>query len=111
MVKSTFPPSHPGCIPCYVYYDNACNTLKHLWSTSHSRDPYFDDIGFVVDVFHARNKHHEDDAFCVAHSNPVLYQDLLNDDGTSWFNSSAAEQVNKWYVKFLPIVRGMLAPR
>lgn len=85
--------------------------MKHLWSSSRPRDPYFDDIGFVVDVFHARNKHHEDDLFCVSNTNPVLYGDLLKADGTSWFNSSAAEQVNKWYGKFLPIVREMLAPR
>jgi len=61
-----------------------------------------------VDVFHAKNKHHETDAFCNENCNPALFQELRDGDGDSgtWvLNSSAAEQVNKWITGFHAMTR------
>ena len=61
-----------------------------------------------VDVFHANTKHKATDEFCQQHCNPALFPELRDETNTHWiFNSSAAEQTNVWFGKFLPIVREM----
>jgi hypothetical protein len=60
-----------------------------------------------VDVFHARNKHHETDTFCQTHCNPAMFRELVGDNNEWVFNSSAAEQANVWFGGFQSIVREM----
>lgn len=75
-------------------------------------DPYFEDIGLTVDVFHFKSKHSEKDIFCQANCNPVAYPELLSDDGKGWyFNSSIAEQTNVWLGGYHAICREMSADK
>ena len=68
----------------------------------------FKHTAFPVDVFHAVNKHKASDELCNTHCNPALFPDLYDIEAQKWvFNSSAAEQTNVWYGKFLPVVREM----
>jgi hypothetical protein len=90
-------------MPTVIFYDNNCQLQQHLHSTN---DTYFEQVIMAVDVFHAVNKHSENNTYCVTHCNPALYPELKN--GTEWvFNSSAAEQVNKWFGGFQAITMGM----
>jgi hypothetical protein len=81
-----------------------CQLLLHLQS---SEDHYFDNVGMVVDVFHAKTKHRETDTFCQANCNPARFKEILTDDNRWVFNSSAAEPANKWFGQFQAIVRKM----
>lgn len=103
-LKATFPRQYPGALPCYIFYDNNCNLKKHLIAC---QDDYFDDVGMVVDVFHATNKHHESDVFCTTHCNPAKYAELKDSHGNWTLNSSACEQANNWFGGFQAIVREM----
>ena len=68
-----------------------------------------DIMGWPVDVFHATTKHKATDTFCQMHCNPATFPELRSATGKKeWiFNSSAAEQTNVWFGKFLPVVREM----
>ena len=95
--------AYPGRMPSVIFYDNACSLLEHLIA---QHDNYFADVILAVDVFHAVNKHSAGDIFCLTHCNPALFPELKS--GNQWrFNSSAAEQVNKWFGAFQAITRGM----
>ncbi len=65
------------------------------------------EIGLPVDVFHALRKHKDTDDFCALNCNPAGYPELYNALNQWIFNSSAAEQANVWFGKFLPVVREM----
>lgn len=82
--------------------------LKHLIAT---HDHYFDRVGLPVDVFHAKNKHHESDIFCQTHCNPAMFRELIGVNNDWVFNSSAAEQANVWFGAFQAIVREMPASK
>lgn len=45
--------------------------------------------------------------FCQRHCNPAGFPELYNEKNEWVFNSSAAEQANVWFGKFLPVVREM----
>ena len=64
-------------------------------------------MGFPVDMFHAVNKHSEDDGYCQEHCNPAGFAELLDENEEWIFNSSVCEQINVWVGKFLPVVREM----
>jgi hypothetical protein len=96
-LKATFPPLYPGAIPSYIFYDNNCSLVKHLVT---SGDHYFDHVGLPVDVWHFKCKHKDGDVFCQLHCNPARFRELIGNDNTWIFNSSAAEQSNVWFGKF-----------
>ncbi len=101
---STFPDHFPGAKPSFIFFDNNCLLLKHIRANKEHR---FDNVGLPVDVFHAINKHSEGDEFCQQYCNPYAFPELWNDKYEWVFNSSAAEQANVWFGKFLPVVREM----
>jgi hypothetical protein len=77
--------------------------VKLVWD-----DPFFDDIGLSVDVFHFKCKHSEADGFCQENCNPALFPELQTEDGW-FFNSSIAEQNNVWFGGYNAICQEMLA--
>lgn len=104
----TFPPTFPGAMPSYIFYDNNRNLVAHLL---HTRDTYFDKVGLPADVFHAKTKHSETDELSQVYCNPARFRELVGEDGGWVFNSSAAEQVNRWFGAFQSIVREMPVPK
>jgi hypothetical protein len=103
MVKRTF--CIVGQMPNHIFFDNNCN-LKRLVKD----DPDFANVGLPVDVFHFKCKHSTSDTFCQENCNPMLFPELIGEDGTGWFfNSSIAEQTNVWLVGFHAICREMSA--
>ena len=102
MIKRTF---HEDIKPNHIFFDNNCSVAKAV----RGKDPFFDDIGLTVDVFHFKAKHSETDIYCQQYCNPVAYPELLSDDGKGWyFNSSIAEQTNVWLGGYHSICREML---
>ena len=94
-------------MPAYIFYDNNCNLLKTIRGNEAAKE-HFKNVGFPVDVFHAVQKHKVDDDFCNLNCNPAGFPDLYDVETKKWrFNSSAAEQANVWYGKYLPIIREM----
>ncbi|KAK7024905.1 hypothetical protein R3P38DRAFT_2951693 [Favolaschia claudopus] len=109
-IHVTFPDNFPGSLPSFIWYDNNCQLLRHLFASTDPRDARLADVGFPVDVFHASRKHKDSDEFCVFNCSPVTFPELM--DGKNWvFNSSAAEQTNKWFGQFQPIVKEMAVLR
>jgi hypothetical protein len=103
-LKVTFPPSFPGSLPSYIFYDNNRNLVAHLLNT---QDSYFDNVGLPTDVFHATTKHSDTDHLSQVHCNPARFRELIGENNKWIFNSSAAEQVNRWFGAFQSIVREM----
>ncbi|KAJ6609392.1 hypothetical protein B0H10DRAFT_1813877, partial [Mycena sp. CBHHK59/15] len=103
-LKATFLPQYPGAMPSYIFYDNNCSFKKHLLA---SGDHYFDHVGLPVDVWHFKCKHKEGDVFCQIHCNPARFRELIGENNTWMFNSSAAEQSNAWFGKFQNVVQEM----
>ncbi|KAF7332740.1 hypothetical protein MKEN_00157500 [Mycena kentingensis (nom. inval.)] len=101
--------SVPGAFkPEHLVYDTNCdakqqvNANKEHWS-------WFSDVGMSVDVFHFLHKHDVGHAFCNEHCNPILFPEMLGDDGRSWyFNTSIAEQTNVWFGGYHSMCREML---
>ncbi|KAJ6449704.1 hypothetical protein C8R47DRAFT_999114 [Mycena vitilis] len=105
-IHVTFPLHYPGSLPSFIFFDNDCLLLRHLMASSEPRDARLVAVGFPVDVFHASRKHKDSDEFCVMNCSPVTFAQLM--DGDTWiFNSSAAEQVNRWFGRFQAIVKEM----
>ncbi|KAF8445913.1 hypothetical protein L210DRAFT_3392409 [Boletus edulis BED1] len=78
--------------PDHIFFDNNCSLAQHV-----KLDPYFNNIGLSVDVFHFKCKHKETHTFCQENCNPAAFPELISDDGQGWyFNSSIAEQTNVW---------------
>nr|GAT54678.1 predicted protein [Mycena chlorophos] len=106
-LKRTFP--SPWLLPTHIFYDKACQLLKHLQAQG---DHFFRYVRLVVDVFHASN--HHDEAFCNANNNPALFPELrtMREGREQWtFNSSVAEQANVWFGAFQAMSREMSVPR
>lgn len=89
--------------PTHIFYDSNCLARQQAES-----NPWFQDIGMYVDVWHFKNKHKESHEYCQRYCNPVNAPELLDEDGKWYFNSSAAEQHNAWFGRYLPICRDML---
>ncbi|KAJ7716995.1 hypothetical protein B0H16DRAFT_1612272 [Mycena metata] len=105
-IHVSFPDHFPGSLPPYLFFDNNCLLLRHLTASGNPRDLRLAVVGFPVDVFHAGRKHKETDTFCTMNCSPVTFPELV--DGDTWvFNSSAAEQANRWFGRFQPIVKEM----
>ena len=101
-VKKTF--SVPGAHkPEHLVYDTNC-----LGKQQAMGDPFFDDIGMCVDVWHFYNKHSTTHMFCQEHCNPADYPELMTDEGKWFFNTSIAEQTNVWLGGYHAICREML---
>lgn len=94
----------PGSLPDIFIYDNCCGMFNHLQAIN---DPMLKTTGFPVDAFHFRCKHSKKDIVCQQHCDPKLFPELLNDDGTWFFNSSKCEQLNVWLGGFRKIFREM----
>jgi hypothetical protein len=78
--------------PNHIIFDNNCGLAQHV-----KGDPFFENIGLSVDVFHFKSKHKETHMFCQENCNPAAFPELLGIDGKGWFfNSSVAEQTNVW---------------
>ncbi|KZV90926.1 hypothetical protein EXIGLDRAFT_592899, partial [Exidia glandulosa HHB12029] len=112
-IMSTFPTDrYPGCKPSFIFYDDNCHLWKYLNALPQDSPirEFFKRIGLPVDVFHFSSKHKEGDLVCQTHCNPANFPDLVNQADGSWtYNSSAAEQANRWLNKFKGIVREMNA--
>ena len=105
MIKRTF---HEDIKPDHIFFDNNCT----LASMVRGKDPFFDDIGLTVDVFHFKSKHSETDIFCQENCNPAAYPELISEDNKGWyFNSSIAEQTNVWLGSYHAICREMLVDK
>ncbi|KAJ7063036.1 hypothetical protein C8F01DRAFT_1081698 [Mycena amicta] len=105
-LRALFP--EPWMLPTHIFYDNARHLLKHIVT---QQDTYFDNVNFVIDVFHSRS--HDDD-FCDKNCLPILFPELCtscNGKEVWIFNSSVCEQTNIWYGAFQAIVREMAEPR
>jgi len=61
----------PGTIPDHIFFDNNCTIARMV-----KNDPYFQNIGLIVDVFHFKCKHSEEDTFCQSNCNPAAYLEL-----------------------------------
>ena len=111
-MSKTFPKDLPRARPSYLFYDNNCNFRRHLDNRDAETRAAFEGMALPVDVFHAKTKHEASDEFCQTNCNPALFSELFSrhpqtNEVTWTFNSSAAEQVNVWFGKFLPVVREM----
>ncbi|KAI0708330.1 hypothetical protein C8Q76DRAFT_627155 [Earliella scabrosa] len=103
-INRVFPADLPRALPCFLFYDNNCQLLKHILSVGDQR---LLQIGLPVDVFHAIRKHKDSDGFCIMNCNPAGFPELYSIDNEWLFNTSAAEQGNVWFGKFMPVVREM----
>jgi hypothetical protein len=106
MLKQVF--REPGSMPEYLIYDNCCGVYNHLQATS---DPLLNTLGCPVDAFHFNSKHKATDIICREHCDPCKFPELVNSDGTWYFNSSKCEQVNAWLGGYHAILREMGADR
>ncbi|PPR05018.1 hypothetical protein CVT24_010211 [Panaeolus cyanescens] len=106
MLKQVF--RTPGSMPEFFIYDNCCGVYNHLQA---QKDPLLETVGFPVDAFHFESKHKKTDTVCQEHCNPRLFPELVNADGTWYFNSSKCEQFNSWLGGFRAIFREMSAER
>ncbi|KAF8894187.1 hypothetical protein CPB84DRAFT_1816137 [Gymnopilus junonius] len=105
MIKCTY--RVPGTKPDHIFFDNNCSIAKAV-----KTDPFFQNVGLTVDVFHFKCKHSEKDQFCQDHCNPTAYPELLGEGKQQWyFNSSIAEQTNSWLGGYHAICREMQAHR
>ncbi|KAI9568614.1 hypothetical protein HD554DRAFT_2022001 [Boletus coccyginus] len=73
--------------PNHIIFDNNYSLAQHI-----KRDPFFEDIGLSVDVFHFKSKYKQSHIFCQKHCNSTTFLELLSVNGKSWFfNSSITE--------------------
>jgi hypothetical protein len=91
--------------PDHLVYDTNCDAKQQVLKLN---DPWFENIGMCVDVWHFLNKHKSMHQFCQEHCNPADYPELMGPNGEWWFNTSIAEQVNVWLGGFHAICREML---
>jgi hypothetical protein len=79
--------------PDHIFFNSNCILAKLV-----KKDPFFDEIGLSVDVFHFNCKHSETNTFCQEHCNPATFPELMGEDRKGWcFNSLIAEQMNSWF--------------
>ena len=81
MIKCTF---HKDIKLDHIFFDNNC-TLAGM--VQDGKDPFFDDIGLTVDVFHFKCKHSETNLFCQRNCNPAAYPKLISEDNQGWFST------------------------
>ncbi|KAF8588322.1 hypothetical protein K439DRAFT_1335543, partial [Ramaria rubella] len=87
--------------------NNNCSVAAML---ARENDTYCDQVALLVDVFHFKSKHKEQDEFCGLNCNPALFPELMDPTTGKWlFNSSATEQVNVWFGGFHSITQLMHA--
>ena len=104
MIKRTF---RDDLKPSHIFFDNNCTLAKMV-----KDDPFFNNIGLSVDVFHFKSKHSITDTFCQSHCNPAAFPELEGEQGKAWFfNSSIAEQTNVWLGGYHSICREMLVDK
>ncbi|KAJ4467726.1 hypothetical protein C8J55DRAFT_438525, partial [Lentinula edodes] len=101
-LKAVFPEQYPHYHPTHIFYDHNCGLLKMMQANG---DNYFADVALVLDVFHAKHTHSEQDSFCVLNCNPAAFPELVMENSKWRFNSSAAEQANNWFGAFQPIAQ------
>ncbi|KAK0444186.1 uncharacterized protein EV420DRAFT_1225961, partial [Desarmillaria tabescens] len=79
-------------LPSYIFYDNNCSLLHHLWT---QRDTYFNKTGMIMETWHAQS-HKKTDEFCHRWCLPSCFPKLMKPGkkgGKEWqFNASATEQ-------------------
>jgi hypothetical protein len=95
-----------GRKPNIILFDNNCSVGKHI----RGKNPWFDDVGLPVDVFHFKCKHSKNDTYCQENCNPADFPELVGEGGKGWyFNTSIAEQNNVWLGGFHSMCRKMTA--
>ncbi|KAF7323566.1 hypothetical protein MKEN_00576900 [Mycena kentingensis (nom. inval.)] len=101
--------SVPGaCKPEHLVYDTNCDAKQQV-EANKQQWRWFADVGMSVDVFHFLHKHSAGHVFCNENCNPILFPEMLADDGVSWyFNTSIAEQTNVWFGGYHAMLREML---
>ncbi|KAG1781727.1 hypothetical protein EV702DRAFT_1042185 [Suillus placidus] len=73
-------------------------------------DPFFNDIGLSIDIFHLNRKHSENNLFCQENCNLMVFLELMVDGDGKWyfnFKLSVCKQTNSWFGKFNSITQGM----
>jgi hypothetical protein len=104
MIKSTF---QDDLKPSHIFFDNNCTLVKMV-----KDDPFFNNIGLSVNIFHFKSKHSVMDTFCQSHCNPAAFPELEEEQGKAWFfNSSIAEQANVWLDSYHSICHEMLVDK
>jgi hypothetical protein len=98
-------------MPQILWHDNNCQIYGMLQNEPDEVRQRFAGSILPVDVWHFNCKHKESDTVCNEHCNPAFFEDVTLQDGQWRFNSSAAEQTNAWFGRFLPIMRGMESVR
>ncbi|KAI0072001.1 hypothetical protein K474DRAFT_1711971 [Panus rudis PR-1116 ss-1] len=93
-----------GFKPDHLFFDNNCRLAAMVRG---GKEPFFDDVGLTVDVFHFKSKHSINDHFCQQYCNPIAYPELRDEKGNWRFNSSIAEQTNVWLAGYNAICREM----
>lgn len=99
----------PRKMPEVCFYDNACNLVSHIYHGGKDYSAFLKTV-FPVDPFHFRG-HKESDEFCQYYTDPKLFPQLQEEDGSWFFNASAGEIANLWYGGFASIARSMSSIR
>jgi hypothetical protein len=103
MLQAVFP--WKNSVPDILFYNDNCHLHRYMQANELH---HFDNMGMPVDVFHFKAKHKESDAYCGRHCNPLIFPDIYNAKTQTWyFNSSAAEQTNRWINRYMAIVHNM----
>lgn len=89
--------------PEHIFYDTNCDAKQQAM-----KDPWFDDVGMCVDVWHFLNKHKVTHQFCQDNCNPAMYPELESEPGKWFFNTSVAEQTNAWLGGYQSMCQEML---
>lgn len=92
-----------------IFYDNACNLVRHIIKRDGQGQGPFADIRFPVDRFHFTTKHKKTHKWCQEHCNPKDFKYLTTSSGENIFNSAAAENVMPYLGSLANTLRGMNA--
>ncbi|EJU04221.1 hypothetical protein DACRYDRAFT_40663, partial [Dacryopinax primogenitus] len=95
----------PTCkaMPEVLVFDNNCTLGQYL---------HFKETALVVDVFHYKMKHADNNVYCSTHCNLASFPELYDPASKTWmFNSLACKQTNAWICKYQGQLQEMSAIR
>jgi hypothetical protein len=97
-------------MPEVLFFNNSCMLSAYL--VGRPEAALFQDTALVVDVFHYKSKHTDDNVWCSTHCNPANFPELYDQERRRWtFNLSVCEQTNAWIRKYAGQLREMSAVR
>ncbi|EJU02410.1 hypothetical protein DACRYDRAFT_51775 [Dacryopinax primogenitus] len=86
-------------MPEVLFFNNNCTLGQYLIGRLEAK--HFKETVLVVDVFHYKTKHADDNVYCSTHCNLVSFPELYDPASKTWtFNSLACEQSNAWICKY-----------